>query len=225
MEPLRWVLLLIGLAIIGLVFAYSRGWIPTPGSIRASLKARAAASRASADDALTEGADQSEAEPEPAPPPEPPLAADSRVVTIRIMPGPSGPFPAEQLILSLRSEGLRHGRFNIFHRMTEDEIGRIRYSVASLIEPGSFDLSNLADSEYRGISMFMVLPAPEDGVALFDEMMQVARNISKVVDGRLVDEQGGALSVQRERYMREEVIEFLRQQAKSAAYESEQEGS
>ncbi len=222
MEPLRWVLLLIGLAIILLVFAFSRGWIPTPGSIRASLKARASASRPAAD-AAPEAEDQSE--PEPAPPPEPPLAADSRVVTIRIMPEPGGPFPAEQVILPLRSEGMRHGRFNIFHRITEDESARIRYSVASLIEPGSFDLSNLADSEYRGISMFMVLPAPEDGVALFDEMMQAARNISKAVEGRLVDEQGGALSVQRERYMREEVIEFLRQQAKSAAYESEQEGS
>ena len=41
-------------------------------------------------------------------------------------------------------------------------------------------------------------------------MLLTARAIARELDGRLVDEQGGALSVQRERYMREEVIEFLR---------------
>ena len=108
-----------------------------------------------------------------------------------------------------------------FHRIAEsagssgEEDERIRYSVASLVEPGSFDLSNLKDSEYPGISIFMLLPAPEDGAKMFDEMLGTAREIAKQIDGRLVDEQGGAMSVQRERYMREEVIEFLRQLRRS----------
>ena len=222
MGPLRWVLLLIGLIVIGLVFAYTRGWFPTPRKIRAYLTARTP--EPSANSIEEEATPEVETE-APASPPEPALPDDSRVVTVRIMPGPSGGFPAEKLILSLRAEGLRHGRYKIFHRMSDDESGRIRFSVASLSEPGSFDLSNLTGSEYGGISMFMLLPAPEDGVALFDEMMQAARKIAKVVDGRLVDEQGGALSVQREHYMREEVIEYLHQQAKTAAYEFEREGS
>ena len=67
--------------------------------------------------------------------------------------------------------------------------------------------------------MFLVLPAPEDGLALFDEMMACAHRLVKEVDGRLVDEQGSLFSVQRERYMREEVIEFLRQQLRAGDQE------
>jgi FtsZ-interacting cell division protein ZipA len=57
----------------------------------------------------------------------------------------------------------------------------------------------------------MVLPSFESGVELFDQMVETARAIARDMDGRLVDEQGGTLSLQRERYMREEVIQFLLQ--------------
>ena len=107
-------------------------------------------------------------------------------------------------------QAIQHGQYGIFHRLDEEDGTRIRYSVASLIEPGSFDLSKLKESSYKGVSIFMVLPAPEDGLELFDDMLQTARDLAKETGGHLLDEQGGALSVQRERYMREEVIEFLR---------------
>lgn len=213
MEPLRWVLLLAGLIVIALIVAQSRGVFPTGRRIRAWLTALR---RAILRDKPVEDSVVEVAEPEDEPvPPKPVIEADSHVVTVRILPQPGAVFPAEDLILALRAAGLRHGKFKIFHCMAEDD-SRIRFSVASLVEPGSFDLNNLADTEYRGISMFMVLPAPEDGVILFDEMMATARAIAREVDGRLLDEQGGALSMQRERYMREEVIEFLRQQIKSS---------
>jgi len=147
----------------------------------------------------------------------PVVSGDSLVVTVRIMPEPGAQFPAEQLILSLRAARLQHGKFGIFHCIDSDTAGRIRYSVASLVEPGSFDLTRLKESSYKGISLFMVLPAPEDGVTLFDDMLITARSIAKDIDGRLVDEQGGALSVQRERYMREEVIDYLRRHQQSVS--------
>jgi cell division protein ZipA len=216
MEPLRWVLLLLGAVLIGLVFAHSRGLLPTVAGIRERLRGLRPAP----------DPEEVDAEPEPAGPPDPPpkkvsLPENSRVVAVRILPSGEQQFPAEGLILALRAAGLRHGDFKIFHRFSDDEQSRIRYSVASLVEPGSFDLSNLADSEYKGISIFMVLPAPEDGVNLFDEMLETARDIAKRVDGRLVDEQGGTLSVQRERYMREEVMEFLRLRRQSEAQQQE----
>ena len=147
------------------------------------------------------------------------ISSNSMVITVRIVPHPGEQFPAEDLILALRKDGLVHGKYGIFHSMSEDDIPRIRYSVASLVEPGSFDLSKLKDSYYDGVSIFMVLPAPEDCVFLFDDMLQTARQVAKQVDGRLIDEQGGALSVQRERYMREEVMEFLRRSRQAEAAE------
>lgn len=205
MEPFRGILLLIGLILIFAIFCHSRGWYPKPSKWFARK----------AEGETGDGAEAREPpllkNPEPAvsKPETPPLRPGSKVVTVRIMPQQGSAFPAEELILALRSAGLCHGQFGIFHAH-DDADDRIRFSVASLIEPGSFDLSNLKESEYLGISMFAVLPAPEDGLQLFDDMISKAREITKAIDGCLVDEQGGAFSLQRERYMREELIDYLR---------------
>lgn len=226
MGPFRWVLLLFGVAVIGLVFAHSRGMLPDLKILRRIPRLLRLPGSKEQVQELPEQSAAVENPPEESPEKPPakskasPISSDSKVVTVRIMPPQGVQFPAEELVLALRQVGLRHGQFDIFHRMSEGEGGqedRIRYSVASLVEPGSFDLSNLKDSSYRGISIFMLLPAPEDGVAMFDEMLETAREIARQVDGHLVDEQGGAMSIQRERYMREEVIEYLRQHRKSGA--------
>lgn len=206
MALFRWALLLAGICAIAGIFAYSRGWF------RFRLpKLRRPKPEAGIDPVL-EAEPVAEAEPEAPVVTVPLLSADSKVVTVRIMPQPGEKFPAEQLVLILRGTGLQHGKYGIFHRSADDDSTLIRYSVASLVEPGAFDLTKLKESFYKGVSIFMVLPAPEDGVALFDEMLETARTIARGVNGRLVDEDGSVLSIQRERYMREEVIDFLRRQ-------------
>ena len=207
MEPLRWVLLLAGSCLLLGIFAYSRGWLPRLPRWR----------RKSAPES-TEAA-PIEADPPAAVPREPPLDPDSRVIAVRIMARHGNAFPAEELILALRSAGMRHGRFGIFHSHGEDGES-IRFSVASLVEPGSFDLSNIKESTYRGVSMFMILPAAEDGVRLFDDMVAKARQIAKSINGSLTDEEGGAFSLQRERYMREDIIDYLRRQEMSGDQDS-----
>jgi len=208
MEPLRWVLLLAGIALIGAIFCYSRGWYPkwkwrVPPVTENTENSGADAATAAVGDSAPD------AEVPPPSPSVPPMQAGSKVITVRIMPREGSSFPAEELILALRAAGMRHGQFGIFHsHAAADE--RIRFSVASLVEPGSFDLSRLKESTYQGISIFAVLPAPEDGVQLFDDLVAKAREISKAIDGVLTDEQGGTFSLQRERYMREELIEYLR---------------
>ena len=212
MEYFGWILAAFSIGVLALVYLYSTGWfkrfkrnlkIPKP-----PLKRREAP--------VLDASSELDNTPQPEVPvaKPPPIKPDSKVVTVRIVPQPDTQFPAEQLVLALRAAGFKHGEFDIFHNHDPLGEGRIRYSVASLVEPGGFDLSKLKESEYPGISIFMVLPVPEDGLALFDEMMACAHRLAKELDGRLIDEQGSLFSVQRERYMREEVIEFLRQQLK-----------
>ena len=76
------------------------------------------------------------------------------------------------------------------------------------MEPGSFDLSNIKDQAIPGISLFAVFPGPVAAVEAFDLMMAAARAIAKTMEGDLLDESGSTLSIQRERYMREEIIAF-----------------
>ena len=58
------------------------------------------------------------------------------------------------------------------------------------------------------ISLFLILPGPVEGAEAFDMMMTAARAVAQALNGELLDESGSTLSIQRERYMREEVIQF-----------------
>jgi cell division protein ZipA len=131
-----------------------------------------------------------------------------KIVAIRLMPRDSGGFAAEELILALREHGLKHGQFGIFHRPDNENESRAEFSVASLVEPGSFDLSRLKKDYYPGVSIFLTLPGPSDGVEAFDDMLNTSRALAKQLDGELFDEQGSTLSLQRQRYLREEVVHF-----------------
>jgi len=131
-----------------------------------------------------------------------------KIVTLRLVARNRGSFRGDDLILSMRGIGLRRGKFGIFHRFDGDEDGPAVFSAASLVEPGHFDVENIKEQEFPGISLFLVLPGPMEGVDAFDLMIAAARTLAQSLDGELVDESGSTLSIQRERYMREEIVQF-----------------
>ena len=131
-----------------------------------------------------------------------------KIVTLRLVARHKKSFKGDELILSLRGIGLRHGKFGIFHRHDGNDETRTIFSAASLIEPGSFDLANIKEQEIPGISLFLVLPGSVEGVDAFDLMMKAARALALSLDGELLDESGSNLSIQRERYLREEIIQY-----------------
>ena len=134
--------------------------------------------------------------------------APDRIVTLRLIPR-GGEMLTERAVGALRNAGLEHGRYAIFHR----QLGTNRegFSVASLTEPGSFDLEHLGDATIAGLSFFVVLPGTGDPVARFDAMVETARRLSVELAADLFDERGSSWSSQRERYLREELIEYRHQ--------------
>jgi len=135
-------------------------------------------------------------------------SAPQKIVTLRVVARNKGAFKGDELILSLRGIGMRSGKFGIYHRYDGNDESRTVFSAASLVEPGSFDLKNIKEQEIPGISIFMIIPGPVDAAEAFDLMMQSARALAQGLDAELLDESGSTLSIQRERYMREEVIQF-----------------
>jgi len=136
------------------------------------------------------------------------LEAVQKIVTLRVVARDNSAFAGDDLVLNLRGIGMRHGKFGIFHRHDGNDENKVIFSAASLVEPGSFDLANIKGQEIPGISLFMVLPGPVDGADGFDLMMAAARALSQSLDAELLDESGSTLSIQRERYLREEIIQF-----------------
>ena len=202
MDGLRWLLLLFGLLVIAGVYLYSRrdkagsedaDDVVVPARVEPTLETDdVEAVVDETDDTVSAPADD----------------APQKIVTLRLIGHNKKPFQGDELILSMRGIGLRHGKFGIFHRYDGNDESRTIFSAASLVEPGSFDLANIKDQQIPGISLFLVLPGPVDCVEGFDLMMAAARALAQSLDGELLDESGSTLSIQRERYLREEIIQF-----------------
>lgn len=137
-----------------------------------------------------------------------PTVNPEKIVAMRVAAREGRTIEAEALVLKLREQGLRHGRFSIFHRHADEGSGPPLFSVASMTEPGSFDLTTLRETRLPGVTLFMVLPGPGDPVASFEAMVATARAIAGALDGEVLDESGSTWSVQRERYVREELIQY-----------------
>jgi cell division protein ZipA len=213
MDGLRWLLLLFGLLVIAGVYFYSRREKAAPktqpkhnGRVEPKLEADESEDE-SPHDSVSVDPDTGEDVIENASS----RAAQSvpqKIVTLRLVARDGGAFRGDELVLSLRGIGMRHGKFGIFHRYDGGSENNTIFSAASLVEPGSFDMTNIKEQELPGISLFLILPGPVEGAEAFDMMMTAARAVAQALNGELLDESGSTLSIQRERYMREEVIQF-----------------
>jgi cell division protein ZipA len=210
MDGLRWLLLLFGLLVVAGVYLYSRRERTEPQEPLESADSEPRAVRFepslggntkedAADDSDEVFVDRFEADAE---------VPQQKIVTLRIVAKPNATFAGDELALSLRGIGMRHGKFGIFHRYDGADESSPIFSAASLVEPGSFDLNNLKEQQIPGISLFMVMPGPIDGAQAFDMMIEAAKILAKSLGAELLDESGSTLSIQRERYLREEIIQF-----------------
>jgi len=210
MWDLRWVLLGLGALVLVGVYLWSRGIVS-----RAMLPTLPSRKQQRTEPSI------GEVPPAAAPaPPQPPSLVETvseeekarpapdRIVTLRLIPR-GAELPAERAVAALRNAGLEHGRYAIFHRQLDTN--REGFSVASLTEPGSFDLEHLDRTSIAGLSFFVVLPGIGDPVSRFDAMVETARALSVELAADLFDERGSSWSSQRERYLREELIEYRHQ--------------
>ena len=225
MTELRWILLILGFLFLAGLYLYSIGWLGRGAALALKFRPRRETVLSDGEnperlsDLLGRQAqcgDSPEIEAEPA---KPALLPDARskIVTIRMQPKSGQPLAGAQLAQVLHSAGLRHGKFDIFHRPDPLNASSVLFSVASLAEPGSLNLNENEESEHSGISLFMVLPGPEDILAAFDEMLSVAKSLAQSLGANLLDERGSALSAQRMRYMREELVESQYQNSRANA--------
>jgi len=146
--------------------------------------------------------------------PEPPAVEELLVINVLAPKGQR--FDGEGLVAALRSQGLRYGDMNIFHRVDPATKAKL-YSVANAVEPGTFDLSDLSTMQSPGMTFFLQLPGPDDAGAMFDDMLQAARNVALDLGGELRDEDLSVLTGQSTEHMRQRIADFARRRLSKRA--------
>jgi cell division protein ZipA len=130
-----------------------------------------------------------------------------KILALRLSANPQR-IEGSKLLEMLTAESLQHGRYDVFHRLHED--GSSIFSVASMVEPGTFDLAAMATTTYPGVTLFAQLPGPVPGMHALNELVACARRLQQNLGGTLQDDRGVPLTVHRIERLRQEVREFER---------------
>jgi cell division protein ZipA len=131
------------------------------------------------------------------------LASRQRIVALRLV-STRERWAGRTVVEALEAEGLVYGKYSIFHR--EHAGNKSVFYVASMVEPGSFDLDRLDAVTYPGISLFAVVPGSVEAPVVFDMMLAAGRRLADRLQGQLQDEQGSTLTAQRILSLREELV-------------------
>lgn len=128
-----------------------------------------------------------------------------KIVVLRLAAGEKK-IPGDKLREALITEGLTFGKYEIFHRLHPS--GTTLFSVASMVEPGSFDLSRMDLMQYPGVTLFLQLPAANAGLPVFENMLECAKNMQSALGGAIQDERGTLLNTPRLQRIRQDIVDF-----------------
>lgn len=108
--------------------------------------------------------------------------------------------------------GLEPGDMNVFHHFGDDpEKMQPVYSMASMVEPGTFPLDDMDGFSTPGVTLFTQLPGSKDGISIFSDMLHAAEQLANLLNGELRDNTHSALTKQTIGHMREDIQEYHRQ--------------
>ena len=137
----------------------------------------------------------------------------SEVLVINVVAKSDREFYGVDLLQALLGSGLRFGDMSIFHRhFDQDPSSPVMFSVANMVNPGTFDLNQINDFATRGVCFFMTLPNVANSMQAFDRMLDAAQQLRIALDGDLKDDNRSVMTAQTIEHYRQRVRDFdLRQ--------------
>jgi cell division protein ZipA len=133
------------------------------------------------------------------------------VLVVNVMAHKGEMFSGQALLDVMVEQGLRYGEMDIFHRHeSADGRGRVLFSAANLIMPGTFDLIAMDDFNSPGISFFLTLPIASDSLSAFNLMIETAQAVAEALGGEMRDENRSVMTRQTIEHGRQRVLEYER---------------
>ena len=117
------------------------------------------------------------------------------------------------LLPSLLTLGMKYGDMNIFHRHQDNAgNGKVTFSLANMMNPGTFDLDNMENFATQGVSMFMTLPNAGDPFEVYEQMLAAAKQLAQEFNAQILDDKRSVMTKQTEQHYLSKIREFDRKQ-------------
>lgn len=116
-------------------------------------------------------------------------------------------FSGEALARAFDNNKLRYGEQGIYHRLTILNGREIPvFGIANLVKPGTFSPEDMEFFVTPGLTLFLQLPGPVDGVEAFDDFVHTAERLAVELGGELRDEKHCVLTHQALMQVRESIV-------------------
>ncbi len=122
-----------------------------------------------------------------------------------------GEFSGEAIVRAAKEVELKAGDMNIFHRHDAEHANRVLFSMASMVEPGSFPFHDMTEFSSPGLTLFAQLPGPRDGLVVYSDMLFTGERLAVMLGGELHDEKRNLLTKQWIEHTRAGILEHRRQ--------------
>ncbi|EEW05546.1 cell division protein ZipA [Vibrio mimicus] len=131
------------------------------------------------------------------------------VIVLNVHCSGSQPFIGTKLFDSMQQNGLLFGEMDIFHRHADlSGTGKILFSVANMMQPGTLMHDDPADFSTKGISFFMTLPCFGDPEQNFKLMLKTAQQIADDLGGHVLDDSRNLMTPNRLDIYRKQIQQF-----------------
>ncbi|MBF4243955.1 cell division protein ZipA [Vibrio anguillarum] len=135
--------------------------------------------------------------------------AEMEVIVLNVHCAGNDPFVGTKLFDSMQQNGLLYGEMDIFHRHADlSGTGKVLFSVANMMQPGTLAHHDPAEFTTRGISFFMTLPCYGEPDQNFKLMLKTAQQIADDLGGNVLDDARNLMTPDRLAAYRRQIQEF-----------------
>ena len=133
------------------------------------------------------------------------------VLVMHLMANKGETVTGDNLLNTILGVGFRYGAMKIFHRhLLDDGSGPVLFSMANLLNPGTFDLNTIRQLQIPGVTLFMALDDIEEPVEAFDIMIKAIDVMATALELNVMDESRSSMTAQ--------TIDHYRQRARDVSF-------
>lgn len=132
-----------------------------------------------------------------------------KIIAFSILAATDTMFTGKEIRAAAQKFNFVYGDMNIFNRCVEvNGKQQVLFSLVNVLEPGYFDLDTLDRLRTPGVTLFMRLPGPQDGLAAFSDMLFTAHQLVATLHGHLCGQNRKPIGKQDIDQLRQGILEF-----------------